>query len=78
MRALSIRIEADGERVLGLRRAWRRLTTLVVGALALGLGFVGIVTRDDRRGWHDRRAGTEVVEVDPVAAPYSRRAAASE
>jgi uncharacterized RDD family membrane protein YckC len=75
MRALSIRIETDGDRRLGLRRARRRLGGLVLAVVPAGLGLFGIVTRDDRRGWHDRRAGTEVVRVDPPAAPYSDRPA---
>lgn len=72
MRILSIRIEADGSRRLGLRRARRRLGGVFLALLPLGLGFLGVITRDDRRGFHDRRAGTVVVRVDPVAAPWSR------
>jgi uncharacterized RDD family membrane protein YckC len=72
MRALSIRIEAGGDRRLGLRRSRRRLLGLALGALGLGLGLIGVITRDDRRGWHDRRAGTDVVRVERVA-PYSVR-----
>jgi uncharacterized RDD family membrane protein YckC len=49
MRFLSIRIEADGSPRLGPRRARRRLLGDVLGALALGLGFLGVLTRDDRR-----------------------------
>jgi uncharacterized RDD family membrane protein YckC len=72
MRVLSIRIEADGSRRLCARRAFRRLVGAFLSALPVGLGFLGVITRDDRRGYHDRRAGTEVVRVDPVAAPWSR------
>jgi uncharacterized RDD family membrane protein YckC len=68
MRFLSIRIEADGSPRLGPRRARRRLGGDVLGALALGLGFLGVLTRDDRRSWGDRRADTELVRVDPVSA----------
>jgi uncharacterized RDD family membrane protein YckC len=68
MRFLSIRIEADGSPRLGPRRARRRLLGDVLGALALGLGFLGVLTRDDRRSWGDRRADTELVRVDPVSA----------
>jgi uncharacterized RDD family membrane protein YckC len=72
MRFLSIRIEDyDGSRRLGLRRAWRRLIGGVLAAIPLGLGFIGVLTRDDRRGFHDRRAGTDVVVVDPGPAPWS-------
>jgi hypothetical protein len=43
----------------------------VLAAIPLGLGFLGILTRDDRRGWPDRRAGTDVIAVDPEIAPWS-------
>ena len=70
---LSIRIEDyDGSRRLGLRRAWRRLVGTVLAAIPLGLGFIGVLTRDDRRGWADRRAGTDVVVVDPATAPWTQ------
>jgi uncharacterized RDD family membrane protein YckC len=72
MRALSIRIEADGDRRPGFRCARRRLGGTIAGILALGLGILGVVTRDDRRTWGDRRAGTEVVRVERIA-PYSVR-----
>lgn len=73
MRFLSIRIEDyDGSRRLGLRRARRRLVGGVIALIPFGLGYVGVLTRDDRRGWHDRRAGTDVVVVDQAAAPWSR------
>jgi uncharacterized RDD family membrane protein YckC len=70
MRFLSIRIQADGSPRLGLRRAFRRLVGEVLALLPLGLGFLGLITRDDRLPYPDRRAGTEVVRVDRVA-PYS-------
>ncbi len=41
-------------------------------AIPFGLGFIGVITRDDRRGFHDRRAGTDVVRVDSAAAPWLR------
>jgi uncharacterized RDD family membrane protein YckC len=79
MRFLSIRIEDyDGSRRLGLRRAWRRLVGLILAAIPLGLGFIGVLTRDDRRGWHDRHAGTDVVVVDPETAPWTQGAGAGE
>jgi uncharacterized RDD family membrane protein YckC len=70
MRVLSIRIEADGDRHLGLRTARRRYVGAILAAIPLGLGFLGVITRDDRRGFHDRRAGTDVIPVDPTA-PWS-------
>ena len=71
MRFLSIRIEADGSRRLGLSRARRRLVGTVLALIPFGLGFLGVITRDDRRGFADRHAGTEVVRVDPTVAPWS-------
>ena len=45
--------------------------------IPFGLGLLGIVTRDDRRGFHDRRADTDVVPVDtgrrPLVAARSQR-----
>jgi uncharacterized RDD family membrane protein YckC len=67
MRFLSIRIVADGSPRLGFRRARRRLVGAVLAAIPFGLGFVGVITSNDRRGFHDRRAGTDVVRVDPSA-----------
>jgi uncharacterized RDD family membrane protein YckC len=70
MRFLSIRIFADGSPRLGFRRARRRLVGLVVALIPFGLGLLGVLTRDDRRAFHDRRAGTDVIPVDR-AAPWS-------
>jgi len=79
MRFLSIRIEDyDGSRRLGLHRARRRLAAGVLALIPLGLGYLGVLTRDDRRGWHDRRAGTDVVVVEPQTAIRARGGAAVE
>jgi uncharacterized RDD family membrane protein YckC len=72
MRFLSIRIEHEGSQRLGPRVARRRLVGAVLAAIPFGLGFLGIVTRDDQRGFQDRHADTDVVRVDPVAAPWSQ------
>lgn len=74
MRFLSIRIEHEGSQRLGPTVARRRLVGLVLALIPFGLGLLGIVTRDDQRGFHDRHADTDVVRVDPVAAPWSRPA----
>jgi uncharacterized RDD family membrane protein YckC len=73
MRFLGIRLDADGQRRIGLRRALRRLLGVVVAVIPLGLGFLGVVLNDRRRGWQDRIAGTDVVYVvtAPSAAPWS-------
>lgn len=44
---------------------FRRLVGFYLSALPFGLGFRGILTRDDRRGFHDRFAGTVVLYADP-------------
>jgi uncharacterized RDD family membrane protein YckC len=67
MRFISIRIEADGSPRLGRRRARRRLAWSVLGLLALGLGYLGVLTRDDRRSWADRSADTDLVRADTLA-----------
>jgi uncharacterized RDD family membrane protein YckC len=72
MRFLSIRILHQGSPRLGPTVARRRLVGLVLAAIPFGLGFLGVVTRDDQRGFQDRHADTDVVRVDPIAAPWSR------
>jgi uncharacterized RDD family membrane protein YckC len=70
MRFLGIRLS---ERRLPLRRAIRRLIGLGLSVITFGIGFLGIVFGEGRRGWADRMAGTEVVYDDrrPVPAPWS-------
>ena len=59
MRLISIRIEDhDGSPRLGFRSARRRLVGLILALIPFGLGLLGLLTRDDRRGFWDRRAGT--------------------
>jgi hypothetical protein len=52
--------------------ARRRLVGTIISIIPLGLGFLGVITRDDQRGFHDRHADTDVVRVDPTAAPWSQ------
>lgn len=70
MRFLGIRLS---ERRLPLRRAIRRLIGLGLSVITFGIGFLGIVFGEGRRGWADRMAGTEVIydERRPVPAPWS-------
>ena len=57
MRLISIRIEDhDGPPRLGFRRPCRRLVGLILALIPFGLGLLGLLTRDDRRGLWDRRA----------------------
>jgi uncharacterized RDD family membrane protein YckC len=71
MRFLGVRLEGGR---LPLRRSLRRLIGLGLSVIAFGLGFLGIVFGERRRGWADRLAGTEVVydERRPEPAPWSR------
>ena len=73
MRLLSIHLEADGSRAIGLRRALRRVLALPVAVLAFGLGILVILVSPTRQGWHDRFAGTKVVyDTTKAEAPWAR------
>jgi uncharacterized RDD family membrane protein YckC len=61
MRFLGIGIVADGSPRLGLWRSVRRLLGAVACTIPLGLGFIGVLLGDRRRGLLDVLAGTEVV-----------------
>lgn len=71
MRFLGIRLEGGR---LTVRCALRRLIGLGLSVFAFGLGFLGIVFGERRRGWADRLAGADVVYDDrrPEPAPWSR------
>jgi uncharacterized RDD family membrane protein YckC len=72
MRLLSIRLDIDGERHIGTRRAIRRLVGTALSILSFGIGFLLILFDDRRRSLADRMAGTEVIEDDsPSVAPHS-------
>lgn len=73
MRFLGIRLE---EGRLPPRRSVKRLLGMALAFLTFGLGFLGIVFGQRRRGLQDRFGGTEVVydERRPEPAPYSRLA----
>ena len=72
MNFFGIRIGVEGGR-LPARRSFRRLLGLVLAAIPFGLGFLGILFDERRRGWQDRMAGADVVyEPDErLAAPWS-------
>ncbi len=72
MRFLSIRLDAGGAQGVGLRCAIRRMLAVPLALLPFGLGFLAILVSPQRRGWHDRLAGTEVVYVaERRRAPHS-------
>lgn len=70
MRFLGIRLN---ERRLPLGRSVRRLIGLGLSIVTFGIGFLGIVFGESRRGWADRMGHTEVVydERRPAPAPWS-------
>jgi uncharacterized RDD family membrane protein YckC len=70
MRFLGIRLN---ERRLPFGRAVRRLIGLGLSVITFGIGFLGIVFGESRRGWDDRMGGTEVIYDDrrPAPAPWS-------
>ncbi|MEK6276511.1 MAG: RDD family protein [Actinomycetota bacterium] len=73
MHFLRIRLDAEGTRRIGLRCAVRRLFGLAASIIPFGIGLLGVLFSDRRRGWQDRIAGTEVLYVDTSApaAPWS-------
>lgn len=74
MRFLGVRLS---EARLPPRRSLRRLLGLYLSVVTLGIGFLGIVFREGRRGWEDRFSGTDVLydERRPAPAPWSEAAA---
>jgi uncharacterized RDD family membrane protein YckC len=73
MRLLSIHLDVNGTQEIGLRRAIRRLFAIPLSLLPLGMGFFAILLSPQRRGWHDRIAGTTVLyDEEAKFAPWSR------
>ena len=73
MRFLSIHLDAGGSREIGVKRALRRLFAVILSLLPLGLGFFAILLHPQRRGWHDRIAGTMVLyDEEKELAPWSQ------
>jgi uncharacterized RDD family membrane protein YckC len=76
MRFVGIRLE---EERLPPRRSFRRLIGLGLSVLTFGIGFLGVVFREQRRAWEDRFSATGVVydERRPEPAPWSEDAPAA-
>ncbi|HEX5980224.1 MAG TPA: RDD family protein, partial [Thermoleophilaceae bacterium] len=73
MRFLSIHLDAGGSQEIGLRRALKRLFAVPLSLIPMGLGFFAILLSPERRGWHDRIAGTTVLYDEEVKlAPWSQ------
>ncbi|MGV1048047.1 MAG: RDD family protein [Solirubrobacterales bacterium] len=73
MRFVGIRLSAG--RLPG-RRCFKRLLGLYLSVVTLGIGFLGIVFRETRRGWEDRFSDSDVLydERRPEPAPWSQPA----
>ncbi len=61
MAVLGIRVVKTDGSPIGARQAVIRTLTLPISIIALGLGFLGILTNRRRYAWHDRFAKTAVV-----------------
>lgn len=61
MALLGLRVVAADGAEVAPRAAFVRALTLPLAFVTMGLGFVGILWRSDRRALHDRLAGTAVV-----------------
>jgi uncharacterized RDD family membrane protein YckC len=72
MRFFGIRLGVDDEG-LRLRRSLKRLAGLILAAIPFGLGFLGILLDERRRGWQDRMAGVDVLyeRNERTPAPWS-------
>ncbi len=68
MRFFGIRIGLPGER-LKPRRSFRRLLGMALGFMTFGIGFLGILFDERRRGWQDRLAGADVLYEPEERAP---------
>ena len=66
MRFLDIRIERGGERAIGPGHAFKRLVGFWLAAIPFCLGFLGVLLRLDRRGFHDRLGQTMVFYINPA------------
>lgn len=66
MRFLDIRMEREGSFRIGLRPALRRLAGFWISAAFLGIPFLTVLVKVDRRGFHDRLGDTMVYFIDPA------------
>lgn len=72
MRFLSIRLMHNGSSEITAGCAIRRVLALILALLPLGLGYFAILRDRNRRAWHDRMTGTEVIyDVVERTAPHA-------
>ena len=76
MRFLGVAIFTDGSPRLGFGRSVRRLVGFVLSWIPFGLGFIGVVLGERRRGLLDVLANTEVRYVEPATTERPQAAAA--
>ncbi|HET9162964.1 MAG TPA: RDD family protein [Solirubrobacterales bacterium] len=78
MRFFGLRLGTES-RGLAPRRSVKRLLGLFLAAIPFGLGFLGILFDERRRGWEDRLAGVDVLyeSREASAAPWSTFSAAA-
>lgn len=65
MTFFALRISTYSGGRVGPRQDVKRLLGFILALIPFGLGFLGILTNERRRGWHDRFADTEVLYADP-------------
>jgi len=76
MTFLGLRILTEEGGPLPPRRGLRRVAGLVLAAIPAGLGFLGVLLDDRRRGWQDRFGSSVVLYADPeLDLPKERRTA---
>jgi uncharacterized RDD family membrane protein YckC len=80
MRFLRITLDSHGKRRLRFGQAVRRLVGLGLSIVTFGIGFLGILYNERRRAWEDRMSDSEVLYIEPAAAPapWSRLETAAE
>ena len=62
LRKLQI-VRADDYGEISIGMALLRYVGYFISAIALGLGFLSIIWDAEKRGWHDKIAGTRVIRV---------------
>ncbi len=61
MGIMGIRVVRTDGKPMSILRSLRRLVGFAICLLTLGIGFLWVLVDNDRRGWHDRLAGTCVI-----------------